>query len=96
MRCLHKFHHDNILPVMEQYTTGHRRDNIWSLLEKHFSTIESLYTEYYIVYDDNGHKLNRLCSSNPLIHKAMLKCQVYLGNIYPIVELNCANQHLLR
>ncbi|CAF1594046.1 unnamed protein product [Rotaria sp. Silwood1] len=96
IKRLYKFHYECILPDMIQYKIGHRTDNIWSIFIEHFQTIENLYKEYYIVYDENQQKLERLCTTNPLIHEAMLQCQVHLGNLYPINELNCANQHLLR
>ncbi|CAF1168020.1 unnamed protein product [Rotaria sordida] len=96
IKRLYKFHNEYILPDMTQYKTGHRTDNIWSIFIEHFQTIENLYKEYYIVYDENQQKLERLCATNSLIHEAMLQCQVHLGNLYPIAELNCANQHLLR
>ncbi|CAF4281890.1 unnamed protein product, partial [Rotaria sordida] len=37
-----------------------------------------------------------LCKNYPLINDAMLKCQALLGNLYPITQLNCPNQRLLR
>lgn len=96
IKQLYEFHHDKILPNMLNFRVGYRSDNIWSIFEEHFEKIESLYKEYYIVYDENQQKIERLCATNPLLHDAMLKCQVHLGNLYPINELNCANQHLLR
>ncbi|CAF3177636.1 unnamed protein product [Rotaria sp. Silwood2] len=96
IKRLYKFHYEHILPDMVEYKTGLRTDNIWSIFVEHFQTIENLYKEYYIVYDENQQKLERLCTTYSLIHEAMLQCQVHLGNLYPINELNCANQHLLR
>jgi hypothetical protein len=81
---------------MEQYVTGHRQDNMWSIFQEHYQTREDLYKAYYVAYDENQVKLGKLCESNPLIDQAMLKCRVYFDNLYPIDELNCANQRLLR
>ncbi|UJR31635.1 hypothetical protein I4U23_019117 [Adineta vaga] len=44
----------------------------------------------------NQRRLNEICKSGTFLDKAMLECQVYLGNLYPLAELNCANQRLLR
>ncbi|CAF4667476.1 unnamed protein product [Rotaria socialis] len=96
LKQLYVFHYENILPNMEQFITGHRTDLIWSIFEEHFQTIENLYKEYYTVYDENQQKFERLCATNALLHTAMLDCQGLMGNLYPINELNCANQHLLR
>ncbi|CAF1356720.1 unnamed protein product [Rotaria magnacalcarata] len=96
LKQLYLFHYENILPCMEQFITGHRTDLIWSIFEEHFQTIENLYKEYYTIYDENQQKFERLCATNALLHTAMLDCQCLMGNLYPINELNCANQHLLR
>ncbi len=96
MEKLYKFHSGVILPNIEQCKTGHRTNNMWTIFQDHFQTIEELYKAYYITYDENQHELDRVCRDNPLINKAMLNCQVYLENLYPINELNCANQRLLR
>jgi len=93
---IYQFHHDLILPEMEQYITGHLNGNMWSVLEKNFKVIEVLYKIYYVTYYDIQGKLDDLCKTYPLINEAMLKCQVYLGNLYPITQLNCPNQRLLR
>jgi hypothetical protein len=69
---------------------------MWSILQEHFQTIEDLYKSYYVAYAESQRKLEHLCKSHSLIHRAMLKCQVHLGNLYPVAELNCANQRLLR
>ncbi|CAF4367670.1 unnamed protein product, partial [Rotaria sordida] len=58
--------------------------------------IEVLYKNYYVTYYDTQGKLDDLCKNYPLINDAMLKCQALLGNLYPITQLNCPNQRLLR
>jgi hypothetical protein len=93
---MYQFHHDHILPEIEEYITGHRTGNMWTVLRKQFKIIEVLYKNYYVTYADTQGKLDDLCKSHPLINEAMLKCQVYLGNLYPITQLNCPNQRLLR
>ncbi len=93
---IYKLHHDIILPEMEEYITGHRTGSMWSVLEKNCKVIEVLYKHYYVTYSDTQGKLDDLCKNHPLINEAMLKCQVHLGNLYPITQLNCANQRLLR
>jgi hypothetical protein len=81
---------------MEKYITGHSTENMWSVLEKNFKVIEVLYKSYYVTYYDIQAKLDDLCKTHPLLNEAMLKCQVHLGNLYPLTQLNCANQRLLR
>jgi hypothetical protein len=93
---IYGFHHNHFLPEIEEYITGHRTGNMWSVLEKHFKVIEVLYKEYYVKYYENQGKLDDLCKNHALINEAMLKCQGLLGNLYPITQLNCANQRLLR
>jgi len=93
---LYKFHSEVILHNIEQYKADHRTDNMWTIFQDHFQTIEELYKAYYVTYAENQHELEIVCKINPLIYKAMLNCQVYLENLYPINELNCANQRLLR
>ena len=96
IRCLYYFHNESVLPLMEEYITGHRKGTLWSIFEEHFQKIETLYKQYYVLYDENQDKIQRFAEENELINKAMLKCQVHLDNIYPIAELNCGNQRLLR
>jgi len=98
IKQLHKFHYEIILPHIRLYKTSHRTDNIWSILQEHFQTIEDLYKSYYVIYDEYQRDLKRLDRSYALkkIHKAMFACKVYLGNLCPITELNCPNQRLLR
>ncbi len=93
---LYQFHHDIILPHIEQYITEHRMDNMWSIFQEHYQIIEDLYKAYYVAYDESQKQLDILCTSNPSISQAMVKCRVYFDNLYPIDELNCANQRLLR
>jgi hypothetical protein len=93
---IYQLHHNMILPEFEQFITGHSTGNMWSVLEKNFKVIEVLYKNYYVTYYDTQGKLDDLCKNHPLINEAMLKCQVYLGNLYPITQLNCPNQRLLR
>lgn len=93
---IYQLHHDMILPEMEKYITGTKTDNMWSVLEQHFKVIEVLYKNYYVTYYDTQGKLDDLCKTQPLINEAMLKCQTYLGNLYPTTQLNCPNQRLLR
>jgi hypothetical protein len=71
---------------------------MWLILQEHFQTIEDLYKAYYVAYDEYQRELKRLDKSYALkkIHKAMLVCRIYLGNLCPITELNCPNQRLLR
>jgi hypothetical protein len=93
---IYQLHHDIILPEIEEYITGHSIGNMWSVLEKNFKVIEVLYKNYYVTYYDTQGKLDDLCKTHSLINEAMLKCQVHLGNLYPITQLNCPNQRLLR
>jgi hypothetical protein len=93
---IYKFHHDILLPEMEEYINGNRAGSMWSVLEKHRQVIEVLYKNYYVTYDDTQGKLGDLCKNHPLIHESMLKCQVHLGNLYPIDQLNCPNLRLVR
>ncbi len=95
---LYKFHYEIILPYFRQYQTDYRADNLWSILQENFQTIENLYKAYYVAYNEYQRELKRLDRSYALkkIHKAMLVCKVYLGNLCPITELNCPNQRLLR
>ncbi len=93
---IYQLHHNIILPEMEEYITGHLTGSMWSVLEKHFKVIEILYKNYYVTYYDTQGKLDDLCKNHSLINDAMLKCQSYLGNLYPISQLNCPNQRLLR
>ena len=81
---------------MEKFITGHSTGNMWTVLETHFKFIEVIYKDYYVKYNDIQAKLDDICKSNPLINEAMLKCQVHLGNLYPLTQLNCANQRLVR
>ncbi|CAF1238296.1 unnamed protein product [Adineta ricciae] len=57
------------------------------------------YNEVYATERTYIEKLHVLCYVVPRkieeIYRAMLQCQVYLGNLYPLTELNCANQRLL-
>lgn len=69
---------------------------MWTVLQRNFKVIEVLYKNYYVNFCDTHGKLDDLCKNNTLINDAMLKCQQYLGNLYPITQLNCPNQRLLR
>jgi hypothetical protein len=93
---IYQLHHDMILPEMEQYITGHLTGNMWSVFEKNYKVIEVLYKNYYVTYYDTQGKLDDLCKNQSLINEAMIKCQTLLGNLYPITQLNCPNQRLLR
>lgn len=95
---LYKFHYDIVLPHLQLYKIGHRTDNIWSIFQEHFQTIEDLYKTYYLIYDEYQRELKCLDRSSSLkkIHQAMLACKGYLGNLCPITEFNCPNQRLLR
>jgi hypothetical protein len=93
---IYQLHHDIILPEMEQYIDGRLTGNMWSVFEKNYKVIEVLYKNYYVTYYDTQGKLDELCKTQPLINEAMLKCQAMLGNLYPITQLNCPNQRLLR
>ncbi|CAF4538087.1 unnamed protein product [Rotaria sp. Silwood1] len=93
---IYQLHYSMILPEIEEYIIGQRTGNMWTVLEKNFKVIEVLYKNYYVTYDDTQGKLDDLCRNYPLINDAMVKCQVHLGNLYPITQLNCPNQRLLR
>ncbi|CAM4746628.1 unnamed protein product [Rotaria magnacalcarata] len=93
---IYQLHYGMIAPELEEYITGQRTGNMWSVLEKNFKVIEVLYKNYYVNYSDIQGKLDELCRNNPLINEAMIKCQTYLSNLYPITQLNCPNQRLLR
>ncbi|UJR15044.1 hypothetical protein I4U23_002017 [Adineta vaga] len=93
---IYKLHNELILPEMEDYITEHRVGNMWSVMEKNFKVIEVLYKHYYVTYYDTQGKIDDLCRTSSSINEAMLKCQVHLGNLYPITQLNCPNQRLLR
>ena len=93
---IYQLHYSMILPEIEEYITGHRTGNMWSVLEKNLKVIEVLYKHYYVTYNDTQKKLEDICKNHSLINEAMLKCQVYLSNLYPITQLNCPNQRLLR
>ncbi|CAF3455254.1 unnamed protein product [Rotaria socialis] len=93
---IYQLHYGMIAPEIEEYIIGQRTGNMWSVLEKNFKVIEVLYKNYYVSYADIQGKLDELCRNNPLINEAMIKCQTYLGNLYPITQLNCPNQRLLR
>ncbi|CAF1574678.1 unnamed protein product [Adineta ricciae] len=93
---IYKLHNELILPEIEEYISGQRTGNMWSIFEKNFKVIEVLYKHYYVTYYDTQGKLDELCRTSSLINEAMLKCQVLLGNLYPITQLNCPNQRLLR
>ncbi|CAF3803728.1 unnamed protein product [Rotaria sordida] len=93
---IYQLHYTMILPEIEEYIIGQRTGNMWSIFEKNFKVIEVLYKNYYVTYYDTQGKLDDLCKNYPLINDAMLKCQAHLGNLYPITQLNCPNQRLLR
>ncbi|CAF1194924.1 unnamed protein product [Rotaria sordida] len=93
---IYQLHYTMILPEIEEYIIGQRTGNMWSIFEKNFKVIEVLYKNYYVTYYDTQGKLDDLCKNYPLINDAMLKCQALLGNLYPITQLNCPNQRLLR
>ncbi|CAF4550878.1 unnamed protein product [Rotaria sp. Silwood2] len=93
---IYQLHYKFILPEIEEYITGQCTGNMWSVLEKNFKVIEVLYKNYYVTYCDIQGKLDDLCKNYPLINDAMVKCQAHLGNLYPITQLNCPNQRLLR
>ena len=93
---IYQLHHDHILPELEKYIDGRLTGNMWSVFEKNYKVIEVLYKNYYVTYYDTQGKLDELCKTQPLINEAMLKCQTLLGNLYPITQLNCPNQRLLR
>ena len=42
----------------EEYITGHRTGNMWTVLQKHFKIIEVLYKNYYVTYSDTQGKLD--------------------------------------
>ena len=81
---------------MAKSLTGHRPGLFWSILEDNFELIEGLYKAYYIAFDDVQHKLEEFCRTHALIHQAMLSLQEDLAHLYPITQLNSANQRLLR
>ncbi|CAF0714165.1 unnamed protein product [Adineta steineri] len=93
---LYLFHSQMILPHMEDYKTGKRTDNMWTIVKDQFLNIEKLYTEYFITYAGIQAELKKLCEDSSLLKTAMLECQTHLGNLYPIDELNCANLRLVR
>ena len=93
---IYKLHNELILPEIEEYISGQRTGNMWSIFEKNFKVIEVLYKHYYVTYYDTQGKLDELCRTSSLINEAMLKCQVLLSNLYPITQLNSPNQRLLR
>jgi hypothetical protein len=93
---MYQFHHDHLLPAIEEHITNHQSGNMWTVLQKHFKVIEVLYKNYYVTYADTQGKLDELCRIHPLLNEAMIKCQAHLGNLYPITQLNCPNQRLLR
>ena len=96
LNAIYKLHHRNILPQMDRSLTGHRQGLFWSILEENFESIERLYKAYYIAFDDVQNKLEEFCRTHALIQEAMLKVQEDLAHLYPITQLNCANQRLLR
>ena len=93
---IYKLHNEIILPQFEDCISGRCTDNMWSVLDKNAKVIEVLYKAYYLSYADSQTKLDDICRSNPLLHEAMLKTQVHIGNLYPTTQLNCPNQRLLR
>ncbi|CAF1337034.1 unnamed protein product [Adineta ricciae] len=95
LKQIYKFHLRAILPHFERYRSSNYADYLWSVLEHNYQTIESLYKTYYLTYEENQRKLSDLCKPGSFLDRAMLQCQVYLGNLYPLTELNCANQRLL-
>ncbi|CAF0824211.1 unnamed protein product [Adineta ricciae] len=95
LKQIYKFHLHVILPHFERCRSSNYTDYLWSVLEHNYQTIESLYKTYYLTYDENQRKLEDLCKPGSFLNRAMLQCQVYLGNLYPLTELNCANQRLL-
>jgi hypothetical protein len=96
LTAIYKLHQRNILPQMVKCLTGHRQGLFWSILEENFESIERLYKAYYIAFDDVQNKLEEFCRTHALIQEAMLKVQEDLAHLYPITQLNCANQRLLR
>jgi hypothetical protein len=96
LQSIYKLHYDVILVEFEKYITGHSKENIWTVLGTNLKVIESIYKDYYVKYAEVQGKLDDLCKRYPSIHEAMLQCQTYLGNLYPLTQLNCANQRLLR
>jgi hypothetical protein len=81
---------------MAEYLNNHYHNTFWSIIEEHFSLIQRLYADYYVTFDSIHSELEHYCRKYPLINQAMLETRVYIGNLYPIVQLNCANQRLLR
>jgi len=96
IQAIYRLHHETILPQFERFISGQDNGNMWTVLEKNSKFIETLYKDYFVKYDEAQTKLNDICRENPLINESMLKCQVYLGNLNPLTQLNCANQRLVR
>ncbi|CAF1473220.1 unnamed protein product [Adineta steineri] len=93
---IYGLHNGHILPEIEDHIAKDSTGNMWSVLEKNAKVIEVLYKNYYVTYNETQGKLEDLCKNFPLINEAMLKCQVYLGNLYPTSQLNVPNQRLVR
>ena len=94
--AIFNFHNRSILPAIGDYLVGERENYFWTIFENHFQTIEDLYSTYYIIFDDVQQNIEEFVRNNSLIDEAMLVIQTQLGNLYPITQLNCANQRLLR
>lgn len=96
IQAIYRLHHETILPQFERFISGQDNGNMWTVLEKNSKFIETLYRDYFVKYDEAQTKLNDICREYPLINDSMTKCQVYLGNLNPLTQLNCANQRLVR
>lgn len=96
IQSIYNFHHDTILPSMEKYITPQSGGNMWTLFESYYQYIEVMYRDYYTKYQDNHEKIEDICRNNKILGDAMLDCQTYMNNLYPLTQLNVPNQRLLR
>lgn len=96
IQAIYRLHHETLLPQFEKYISTNDNGNMWTIIEKNFKFIEIIYKDYYVKYYTVQTKLDEICRENALLNEAMMKCQRYLGSLYPLTQLNCANQRLLR
>ncbi|CAF4293434.1 unnamed protein product, partial [Didymodactylos carnosus] len=102
LQAIYKLHCDTLLPKLTPYVhnwetlRGNTSRNVWSIFHDNSQFISVLYKDYYVRISESQTKLDDLCKLHSCLNDAMLKVQTFMGNLYPMSQLNCPNQRLLR
>ncbi|CAF0862570.1 unnamed protein product [Didymodactylos carnosus] len=102
LQAIYKLHCDTILPKITSYVNKSKisqetaNSNVWSVLRDNSQFISVLYKDYYVRISESQAKLDDLCKSHSSLNDAMLNVQTMMGSLYPMTQLNCPNQRLLR